>query len=793
MKIKNYLLLGFACFAGMPVFLAQQNFTIYNMERVHQSFYHNPSHMPMGNVNIGLPLISSLYFNMGNNGFRGKDILKTESNDSLYITPGNMLSKLKKHNYLSFSAHIDLLHIGFKVKKKSYISLTAIEKVDFRLRYPKDFFMFLWEGNGSEGVIGKELLFDFGIDLTHYREYGLAFAHQLNDRLSFGLRFKYLYGMENLRTEKTDITFYTDPDNFALTASSDIKINSSGLDSSMETKFDDIPAYMFQGKNTGFGGDLGLSYSPLKKLTLSVSLVDFGFIKWKQNINNTVSSNPGSSFTFRGIGMKEYFRDSASLEDAFNQTLDTLGDVFMIEEEHSSYTTRLSTQIYAGMLYNFTKKTSFGAMYHSQFFDGRYHPGFSMSLNSMLRNWLSGSISYSAYNRSFLNIGAGFSAKLGPTQIYVVSDNIMGAFYPMSTKNANIRLGLNITVGKGEKPEKKEKGYTPTTTKVKKADLADRDNDGVIDLDDLCPDNFGLIQFRGCPDKDNDSIPDKDDDCPEIAGMISLHGCPDKDGDEVPDMRDSCPDTPGLSQYSGCPDRDGDGIQDKFDDCDTVPGIAKFKGCPDRDFDNIKDAEDACPDEPGLIANKGCPDSDSDGIIDSKDRCPDRPGTITFKGCPDSDLDGLADPDDECPDQYGDKSNKGCPLVKVAETFKSADAAVNEQDVLRKAFENLTFQTGKTTIGDGSLLSLDALAGAMKANISLKLLVSGHTDNVGKAASNLKLSENRAKAVKDYLVTRGVNPDQITTRGLGSAQPVSDNKTPEGKAKNRRVELKFIQ
>lgn len=112
----------------------------------------------------------------------------------------------------------------------------------------------------------------------------------------------------------------------------------------------------------------------------------------------------------------------------------------------------------------------------------------------------------------------------------------------------------------------------------------DRDKDGILDKDDLCPDTPGLAEFQGCPDTDGDGVPDKDDQCPDVAGPVENNGCPwpDTDGDGVVDKDDACPEVAGPAENNGCPwpDTDGDGILDKDDACPTVPGLAQYNGCP---------------------------------------------------------------------------------------------------------------------------------------------------------------------------------------------------------------------
>ena len=117
-------------------------------------------------------------------------------------------------------------------------------------------------------------------------------------------------------------------------------------------------------------------------------------------------------------------------------------------------------------------------------------------------------------------------------------------------------------------------------------------------------------------------------------GLSIKGGGSDKDNDGVYDAQDACPDIAGLVQFNGCPDSDGDGISDPSDDCPNTPGLAAFNGCPDSDKDGIIDTKDNCPNEAGSLANGGCPDTDKDGVIDKEDDCPEVAGVPENNGCP---------------------------------------------------------------------------------------------------------------------------------------------------------------
>ncbi|MFC0772790.1 OmpA family protein [Terrimonas alba] len=245
---------------------------------------------------------------------------------------------------------------------------------------------------------------------------------------------------------------------------------------------------------------------------------------------------------------------------------------------------------------------------------------------------------------------------------------------------------------------------------------------------------------------------------------------------------------PALKPLPPAPpaDTDKDGISDSLDKCPTVPGLEKYEGCPvpDSDKDGINDEEDKCPEAAGLARYQGCPipDTDKDGINDEEDKCPAEAGPASNQGCPfvDTDGDGIPDPEDKCPSLAGTKENQGCPEVK--------------EEVVKKvnyAAQNIYFATGKSTLLSKSFKGLNEVAQIMKENTDLKLAIDGHTDDVGNDAFNQKLSENRAAAVKAYLVKKGVDESRLESVGHGETEPVADNKTAAGRQKNRRVELKL--
>jgi outer membrane protein OmpA-like peptidoglycan-associated protein len=277
---------------------------------------------------------------------------------------------------------------------------------------------------------------------------------------------------------------------------------------------------------------------------------------------------------------------------------------------------------------------------------------------------------------------------------------------------------------------------------------------------------FGLkvpVYQKKLKDTDEDGVLDNVDACPKIEGPIENKGCPwpDTDADTVVDIEDPCPSVAGPVENKGCPwgDADNDSLLDNVDACPKVSGPVENKGCPwpDTDGDSVLDKDDKCPNEKGLVANGGCPelDADKDGVLDKEDMCPTVPGPASNKGCPEVTKEAL----------------KELKVQARAVFFVTGKAILQTAD------------KGQT---DGRL---DAIKEIIKNYPNAKFSIEGHTDSVGNAASNQKLSEARAKVVMNALIAKGVNPANLSFKGYGSSKPVASNKTAAGRAQNRRTEV----
>ncbi|GAB4115570.1 MAG: hypothetical protein OHK0013_49780 [Sandaracinaceae bacterium] len=246
----------------------------------------------------------------------------------------------------------------------------------------------------------------------------------------------------------------------------------------------------------------------------------------------------------------------------------------------------------------------------------------------------------------------------------------------------------------------------------------------------------------------------------------------DRDGDGITDDVDRCPDDPedrdGYQDEDGCPeqeDTDGDGIQDDRDLCPIEPedrdDYLDTDGCPepDNDYDQIADDADQCDNEP----------EDRDGTSDS-DGCPD----------PDNDRDGFPDVTDRCPNEPGVEAEQGCPRVYQDVEVTSTGIVIRQQ---------IFFEFNRAVIRPQSFPILDTVAQVLRDFPDITIEVQGHTDSRGNDAFNMRLSQSRADAVRQYLINQGIAAERLTARGYGETVPIESNLTNEGRAMNRRVEF----
>ncbi|MBI2722702.1 MAG: OmpA family protein [Bacteroidetes bacterium] len=668
--------------------------------------------------------------------------------------------------------------IAFNWSIRNYVNVDGIGPKLAKLLYEEFVYPNLWITN----LNNKNL----SIQQMTWAEYGFTYGRVLKDKgnhfFKAGATVKLLQGLSAAYMYIKDLNYnFTNQDTLSLFKSEVAYGHSSNYDfNNINTpskfyKFESFP---------GVGFDIGAVYEWRPKYQTHKYDMDGETNLWRKDHNKyelkaSLAVNDIGGIRFKkGALSNDFTADinkwniKALAFNGVNGFDSTMTQVFGSKSSEKTFKMALPTSINAQVDYHIWKPFYINLMgnitnfYQSK--ESKVHDFTNISLAPRFDHAWFGYTLPLTYNtmaaRRGKNVLVGSMFRIGPL---VLGSNDLAGLFTGDIYGANLYFVLKVPIPYG-RPH-------------------DKDKDKVSDKKDQCKDVAGVWEFMGCPDRDGDHIKDTDDKCPDVPGIKELQGCPDKDGDGITDAEDKCPEEKGLAEFKGCPDRDGDKIIDKDDECPDESGIAEFMGCPDRDGDGTPDKYDACPDLFGPKEYKGCPDKDADGLLDKEDACPDVAGPKENKGCPwpDTDKDGFLDKDDACPTIAGVAEFKGCPPPPP---IKAA-----EQKIIEKAFQSLEFATGKDIIKAKSYPSLNGLATLLQTHKGdWKLKLSGHTDNQGNAEKNMELSEKRAKAVKAYLVKKGVPADNVMVDWYGQTMPIADNATEPGRQKNRRVEMKIL-
>lgn len=356
--------------------------------------------------------------------------------------------------------------------------------------------------------------------------------------------------------------------------------------------------------------------------------------------------------------------------------------------------------------------------------------------------------------------GAGIRLALSPTVMLRTEATVANSSSP-SFANLSVGAGLSFMLASRH--------------------LTDTDQDGVYDRYDRCASTpvGALVDGRGCPtDNDGDGVADGIDRCPQspAGARVDAIGCPqDADRDNVLDGIDRCPDTPpgaAVDQF-GCPsDSDNDKVLDGLDRCPNTPAGATVDrlGCPgDEDNDRVFDGIDRCPGTPpGTTVNTfGCPptlDSDRDGVPDAADLCPGTPANtqVDVTGCPRS--------APEPPAPTAPEVGQPGPWVVPGQAF-----ALQRHDIRDVAFPQL-----------------DSIAAYLVAHPTLRVEIVGNAHDRLPPSDNMKLSLDRAQAIRVYLISRGVRGEQLRIKGNGANRLLVQDTSAEARVRNRRTEINPI-
>jgi Family of unknown function (DUF5723) len=470
--------------------LAQTETTQYFMSSLPQYSVNNPAFMPKYKFSLGLPGISSISSTYTNNGFSYNDLI-TKSGGEVKADMSKWSSALTQKNYITQTMQVDLLRFGIKVSPKLYFQLNSTVKEYARFLIPKELSSVLVQGTAP--FVGQRLSFSPRADAMAYIETALGAAYQATEKLTVGIRVKYLKGLASAMTESSAMTINT-TDNYEITAAADLNVKTSGIYDMTQSGYAFNKQFKNYMTNSGYGIDLGATYKLTDRISLAASVIDLGQITWKNNLYAYTLDKAKATYTFSGIDADKLIQGNTAYLDGQS---DSIQAKFTLQKKQTgSYSTPLPGKVYISGTYELVKNLNAGVLIFNEKFQGRFSQGVSMSVNKHFGKWASTSVSYTMSNRSYNNFGAGLSLNLAPVQIYIVGDNLLNApisligtghmnNYINNTQVFSLRFGLNFvwgwdrgkgfvtekkTLNKEGGPKKKEKvtSASPGYLKVRK-------------------------------------------------------------------------------------------------------------------------------------------------------------------------------------------------------------------------------------------------------------------------------------------------------------------------------------
>jgi hypothetical protein len=454
---------------------AQNSQVLYYMN-LPQNHFLNPALRPSNSIYIGLPALSGININVNNNFFNFSDIFIKRGSDDSFISilhpdynVEEFVKKIKDINSIEPQSLVQLFGLGFSAGRDLYISLDINERIEGNIALPGDLLRLGLEGN--EQFAGNKIdLISLRGDAKYYREAGLGFSKDFFNRLRLGARGKLLFGVAaaSIDNKSLDITVN---DDYTHTLDADLMVNISApvtvyisdqnsIDSLEfdESRFDsgsEVVDYLLKSNNIGFGLDLGAEVSITKKIKVSASITDLGFIKWKRDITNLKAE---SQFEFSGVELLDVYKGTMTFDSLAQELLDSLKNSFYLTDTRTPFTTYMPVGITIGGSYNLTKSLSVGLLSYSRIIGKQFREALTLSANLNIGNAFSTSIAYTAANHRYDNLGLGLAFRAGFFQIYALADRIPVTWnriisgdskipLPESLNTVHARFGMNLVFG----------------------------------------------------------------------------------------------------------------------------------------------------------------------------------------------------------------------------------------------------------------------------------------------------------------------------------------------------------
>ena len=409
-----------------------------------QSNLSNPALFSDFSVIVSLP---SVYADLSNPNFTLDDVLSETGNGSS-IQIDNLLSKLGSDG-LSFQANGAVETFGLNIQHDKYLfNFHHAVRVFNQTSLSKDLVQFVW--GGHDQFVGDPVNIDIQQNLLAYQELGLAFGYRVNDNFSFGTRIKWLKGLATLQTPSATASINGDIGQFQLSTSSNFKIQTGGLPISDledlgQLSFSDIDMNWLV-QNNGISFDFGINYQH-DDWGIEASFNNIGGITWKENAYNFESQGV---YQFDGFDLEKIVDGS---EISTVEIIDSISNLFQLEERETTLKTATPTTAHVSFRYDIANRLYVSPFFFLQNFNGNSSTAVGLNIKKDFADIFTIGTQY-AYQGNH-NIGLMSSLRLGPLQVYAVTDNIISIFDNRKTQKFNIRTGVNLVFGnKYEKPLK---------------------------------------------------------------------------------------------------------------------------------------------------------------------------------------------------------------------------------------------------------------------------------------------------------------------------------------------------
>ncbi len=456
--------------------VSAQNRQVSYFMNIPQNHLANPAFRPSNSVYVGLPGMSGVSFSMNNNFLKFSNIfMKGQSSDSVltFLHPDfnvdEFLEKINDKNSIEPQASVPVLSIGFASGRDGYFFFDIVDHFDGNFVLPGDLIRLALKGN--EAFAGSKIdLSSFRGELKYYREAGFGYSKNITPRLRMGVKGKLLFGVAAAYIDNKSLAITVNND-YSHIIDADLTLNlSAPVTVTKETNGDiegiefddsvfDTPGktvkYMLDTDNFGLGIDIGATYDISERFQVSASVTDIGYIKWKRDVHNLEASN---QFVFNGLDISKVIDGTKTFDEVGDEMLDSLKNAFKVSESKDPFTTYLPFGVAAGGRFNLNQSFSLGLLSYTRFIGEQVKEALTLSANANFGSSFSASLSYTAINNSYDNLGAGLAFRAGIFQFYMLTDMVPVSWnkivvdnnsfpMPVSFNTINLRLGMNLVFG----------------------------------------------------------------------------------------------------------------------------------------------------------------------------------------------------------------------------------------------------------------------------------------------------------------------------------------------------------